>query len=380
LQRIQDKFLEITEGTTKLLVPEKSIKEKVPPKEPAFFNPVAKLNRDFSILAYSAFWEDFEKPKILLEGLSGLGARSLRVSNEISGVERVIANDVNASALDIAKNSAKLNNITNFETSENETCRFFSLFSKRGNRGSITDIDPFGSPTRYFDCAIRATMHNGLLSITATDLQVLHGLANKACKRKYYGIPIKTEYANEIAIRLILGCLDSVAGRLDTQIQPQFVENDMHYYRIYAKILTKKEQVSNIGYISHCFQCGNRVTEKNQIENCSECGNKMNFAGPLWIGSIFDEEFIKKMKQHVQKFVVEKKCEKILDKSILESRLPPTYFTLDEIASMMKTAPLKLEKMVKKIKEIGYNASVTSLNPNGFRTNCSVKEIKRFFD
>jgi len=380
LQRIQDKFLEITEGTTKLLVPEKSIKEKVPPKEPAFFNPVAKLNRDFSILAYSAFWEDFEKPKILLEGLSGLGARSLRVSNEISGVERVIANDVNASALDIAKNSAKLNNITNFETSENETCRFFSLFSKRGNRGSITDIDPFGSPTRYFDCAIRATMHNGLLSITATDLQVLHGLANKACKRKYYGIPIKTEYANEIAIRLILGCLDSVAGRLDTQIQPQFVENDMHYYRIYAKILTKKEQDSNIGYISHCFQCGNRITEKNQIENCSECGNKMKSAGPLWIGSIFDEEFIKKMKQQIQKFVVEKKCEKILDKSILESKLPPAYFTLDEIASMMKTAPLKLEKMIEKIKEIGYNSSITSLNPNGFRANCSIKEIKQFFD
>ena len=380
MQRIQDKFLEITEGTTKLLVPEKSIKEKVPPKEPAFFNPVAKLNRDFSILAYSAFWENFEKPKILLEGLSGLGARSLRVSNEISGVERVIANDVNASALDIAKNSAKLNNIINFETSENETCRFFSLFSKRGNRGSIIDIDPFGSPTRYFDCAIRATMHNGLLSITATDLQVLHGLANKACQRKYYGVPIKTEYANEIAIRLILGCLDSVAGRLDTQIQPQFVENDMHYYRIYAKILTKKEQDSNIGYISHCFQCGNRVTEKNQIENCTECENKMKSAGPLWIGSIFDEEFIKKMKQQIQKFMVEKKCEKILDKSILESKLPPAYFTLDKIASMMKTAPLKLEKMIEKIKEIGYNASVTSLNPNGFRANCSVKEIKQFFD
>jgi len=106
----------------------------------------------------------------------------------------------------------------------------------------------------------------------------------------------------------------------------------------------------------------------------------MKSAGPLWIGSMFDEEFIKKMKQHVQRFVVEKKCEKILDKSILESKLPPAYFTLDEIASMMKTAPLKLEKMLKKIKEIGYNASVTSLNPNGFRTNCSIKEIKQFFD
>ena len=47
---------------------------------------------------------------------------------------------------------------------------------------------------------------------TATDLQVLHGLFVNACKRKYYGIPIKTEYANEIAIRLILGCISIVAA------------------------------------------------------------------------------------------------------------------------------------------------------------------------
>ena len=42
--------------------------------------------------------------------------------------------------------------------------------------------------------------------------------------------------------------------------------------------------------------------------------------------------------------------------------------------------PIKLEKMIEKIKEIGYNASVTSLNPNGFRSSCSIKEIKQFFD
>jgi len=29
----------IVEGKTKLIVPKKSISEKVPPKEPAFFNP-----------------------------------------------------------------------------------------------------------------------------------------------------------------------------------------------------------------------------------------------------------------------------------------------------------------------------------------------------
>ena len=218
LQRIEEKLVEITEGSTKILVPEKSLKDKAPPKVPAFFNPVAELNRDFSILAYSAFWENFDKPLIFLDGLTGLGARSLRVAKEIPNVEKVIANDINSEALKIAQNSANLNKISNFEVSENEICHFFSTYSKKEKRGSIVDVDPFGSPVKYFDCAIRATMHNGLLSVTATDLQVLHGLAKNACKRKYHGTPIKTEYSNEIAIRLILGCLDIVARRLDVQI------------------------------------------------------------------------------------------------------------------------------------------------------------------
>ncbi len=78
MQRTEEKLIEITEGNTKILVPEKSLKDKVPPKHPAFFNPVAALNRDFSILVYSTFWENFDKPMLFLDGLAGLGARSLR--------------------------------------------------------------------------------------------------------------------------------------------------------------------------------------------------------------------------------------------------------------------------------------------------------------
>ena len=83
MQRFDTEIITFTEGTTKILVPKEAIDEKVPPKEPAFFNPRAKLNRDFSIIAYSSFAKNFEGPKIFLEGLSGLGARGLRVANEI---------------------------------------------------------------------------------------------------------------------------------------------------------------------------------------------------------------------------------------------------------------------------------------------------------
>ena len=380
MQRTEEKLIEIIEGTTKILVPEKSLKEKTPPKEPAFFNPVAEMNRDFSILAYSAFWENFDKPLIFLDGLTGLGARALRVAKEIPNTEKVICNDINSEALKIAQNSANLNKISNFEVSNNEICHFFNTYSKKGKRGSIVDIDPFGSPVKYFDCAIRATMHNGLLSVTATDLQVLHGLAKNACKRKYHGTPVKTEYSNEIAIRLILGCLDIVARRLDVQIIPQFVENDMHYYRIYVKILNRIDQEEHQGYIIHCRSCGNRNCSTDQKKVCEICNSQLDIAGPLWIGQLFNKKFIVDMIHQIPKFVVKKKCISILEKCVLEAEMPPTYYTLDEIASKMQRAPIKIKNAIKILQDGGFLSSPTSLNPTGFRTDCSIDKIVKLFE
>ena len=370
---------EILEGRTKIRVPNGSISEKVPPKEPAFFNPKASLNRDFSIIAYTSFWKNFQYPKIFLDGLSGIGARSLRVLNEIDDVDKVIANDVNPKALDLAKESSEINALKNFEISENETCRFFSLHSRKNNRGSIVDIDPFGSPSRYIDCGVRATMHGGLLSVTATDLQVLHGLFNNAAKRRYYGVPIKTKFSNEIAIRLIIGCICLISSRLDITIQPKFVDNDMHYYRVYLKILNKPEQEDRMGFIIYCRQCGMRKTVKNIVNECELCKGKIEAAGPLWIDKIFDKDFVTIMKNEVGNLTVNKKCDVVLEKCYEESDLQPTYYTLDEIASRMKSAPLKLDTAIQKLQDSGFNASRTSLNPTGFRTNCQIDDILKIF-
>jgi len=372
-------IIEITEGKTKFLIPFGSINDKTPPKDPAFFNPKAKLNRDFSIIAYSAFLKNFQGPKIFLEGLCGVGARGLRVANELSNIEEVIVNDLNPKALELSKKSAILNNLKNFQVSENEVCRFLSTFSKKGNRGTIVDIDPFGSPAKYIDCGIRATMHGGLLSLTATDLQVLHGLFRKPCKRRYGGFPIKTEYANEIAIRLILGCIWNVAARLDVEITPLFVETDMHYYRTYVKILKKPDQKENMGYIIHCKSCLNRKIVREQENACDVCNAKVDVAGPLWIGRMFEKKFIELMFEDIENQTVDKNCEKIVSKCIRESEKPGTYFTLDEIASKMKVSPLRLDKAISKLESNGFVASPTSLNPTGFRTDARIDEILKVF-
>lgn len=366
---------EIVEGNTKLLVPKDALVDSSPPREPAFFNPRARISRDFSIIAYSTFLKNFKGPKIFLDSLAGTGARSIRVANELNIIENVFVNDVNPKALEIAQKIAKLNNVTKCSFSENEACRFLSSHSRREGRGAIVDIDPFGSPSRYLDCGIRATFHGGLLSVTATDLPVLHGLFPKACKRKYYGTPVKTEYGNEIALRLVLGCMNLVAGRLDVMIAPLFVQNNMHYYKVYVKILVKTDTSNNMGYIIHCKKCGNRQVTNDVDYTCKICNSKAELAGPLWIGNLYNKDFVEGMLVEEKNFQVDKSCKKTLEKCLKEIDMPPSYYTLDEIAHRKRSAPISLAKIIDKIQQAGYKASITSLNPSAFKTNARIDEI-----
>ena len=371
---VLDDLVQIIEGTTKLLVPRKSMNSDVPPREPAFFNPRARFNRDLSMVAYGAFVDNFEGPKILLDGMSGIGARSIRAANEISNIETVILNDVNSNALGIAMKSAKINAVK-CKISENETCRFLNEFAKRDHRGSIIDLDPFGSPARYLDCALRATIHGGMLAITATDLQVLNGLFQNACMRRYGGIAIKTEYGNEVAIRLMLGCLNHIANRMDITIQPLFVESDMHYYRTYTRILNKPNQDNLEGIIIHCENCGHRVIS-DQKESCKLCNGTTKHAGPLWIGKLFDRQFVQRMINYIPKLNLDDKYQRILDVCVDEADMPVSYYTLDDIAKKMRCSPPKLQTAITQIKEEGFIASKTSLNPTGFHTNANIQDVK----
>jgi tRNA (guanine26-N2/guanine27-N2)-dimethyltransferase len=374
LQIPDETIQEITEGQTKIAVPKKSLTDKVPPKEPAFFNPKARLTRDYSMIAYGAFLKKFEGPKIFLEGLSGVGIRGLRAANELS-LDKVVINDLNPTALELAKYSAQLNNLKNIEYSEMEVCRFLSSHSTKGERGSIVDIDPFGSPAEFFDCGLRATMHGGILSTTATDLQVLNGLYQSACKRKYGGVTVRVEYGNELAIRLILGCLRIVAGRIGVEIVPLFAESNMHHYRTYVRVLIRQDQKENIGYILHCKNCGNRKITSEQSNECQLCNSKIDVAGPLWIDKIFDKQFVEDMILEIPELAIDKVCEKTLQKCLLESEMPGTYYTLDEIASKMKSSPPKLENAIKNLQKKGCLASPTSFCSTGFRTNANINQI-----
>lgn len=369
-------IIEIVEGNTKILIPAETLIKSAPSKLKIFFNPKAVISRDFSIIAYSAFSKKFKGPKIFLDALSGVGAKSLRVANEIKTIQ-VIANDVNYQAVKLGSRSAVLNNLDCYYISNEEACNFLSMYSKKYKRGMIVDIDPFGSPSQYIDCGIRAITNGGLLSVTATDLQVLHGIFKKTCKRKYYGMPIKTKYSNEIAIRLILGCIYLVASRLNVTIEPIFVENNLHYYRVYVKIINKPDNNNQIGYVLHCKKCGNREINE-QIQKCNNCANTTEIAGPLWISKLFDNEFVNCMLNEYYTHL-NKKCYAVLKKCVLESQIAGVYFTSEEIASMLHMSPLKLTDIINELRKMNFMASPTSLNNCGFRTNAKIIDIIKIF-
>ena len=393
---------EITEGSTRLLVPAASLSGRVPPREPAFFNPRARLSRDVSTIAYSAFAAGLGRPATMLEALSGLGARGLRAANE-SGVALVVLNDLNGAALALAARSAAANGLGGVETSRMDACAFL-LSRQRGaagggggggsraRRADIVDIDPFGSPAPYLDCCLRAVSRGGMLSMTATDLQVLNGVFPAACVRRYGGAPLRRSgFGDEVSLRLMLGCLCSVAGRLDLSIRPLLSHSDQHYYRAYARVGGRADQTGMIGLLHLCRACGWRAAQPapgpperrgaaaaaaaaaaaqpRPLPACPECAApRPDAAGPLWTGPLFDAPFARLMASRAASLPVARSCAPLLERAAAEAAMPAAYHTLDEAASRAGTHPPSLGGMIRSLRAAGYAASPTSLSPTGFRT------------
>jgi tRNA G26 N,N-dimethylase Trm1 len=55
----------------------------------------------------------------------------------------------------------------------------------------------------------------------------------------------------------------------------------------------------------------------------------------------------------------------------------PYYFTVDEVAKMLKRNPHSVLQTVEVLRAVGFQASVTPLNSAGFKTNAGLGEILR---
>ena len=377
----------VKEGKVRVVVPKleafkKQPSDYAPSKAPVFYNPVMELNRDIAVLASQAYQRMVNREISICEPLTSSGIRGVRFAAEIHGVKKVAISDINERAFKLAKHNVRINGLEERITVKHKDANcLLSCHGAPRKRFDIVDVDPFGSPVPYLDSAIRALRNKGLLAATATDLAPLCGVHAKACVRKYGGKPLRTEYCHELAVRLLAGCIATLAAKHDIGIRVVFSHSTDHYIRVYAEIAygAKKadESIKNLGYVLHCFNCFHREAMQSpfnqRVEKCPKCGSKMDYAGPLWLGKIFDKQFCEVMAQenmHVA-FRNSVKIAKLMALAREESEAPATYYVIDKISNKLSLPVPSVAAMLRILHDEGFQAFPTHFNSRGIRTDAS---------
>jgi tRNA (guanine26-N2/guanine27-N2)-dimethyltransferase len=384
----------VEEGNVKILAPKlkafvKSPSEYAPSRAPVFYNPVMELNRDIAVLALQAYERMLNREISVCEPLTGCGVRGIRFAAEVEGVKNVLMGDISEKAFALARYNVQMNQLDERVKVEHENANLLlSRYGAPQKRFDFIDVDPFGSPVPHLDSAIRALRDGGLLALTATDMAPLCGVHPRACLRRYGGKPLRTEYCHELAVRILAGCLATTAAKYDTGISVVLCHSTNHYIRLYATIKygarKADESIKNMGYIVHCFKCLHREIVKEPFfvqhsAKCSECGSTTDFAGPLWLGKIFDRKYCKLVEEQSKRRMFRHKAEirKIMALIQDEADAPPTYYVLDRLSQMMVLPVPSVKAFISVLRERGFQFSLTHFNSRGVRTSASASDMRQ---
>lgn len=381
----------IKEGKVQVLVPKLEAyrvapSDYAPSKAPVFYNPVMEFNRDLTVLAFQAYQRMVNKEITICEPLTSQGIRGVRFAAEIEGVKKVLISDINERAFRLAQHNVQINGLEKLVAVKHKDANcILSCHASPRKRFDIVDVDPFGTPAPYLSSAIRAIRNKGLLASTATDLAPLCGVHVKACIRKYGGRSLRTEYCHELAIRLLAGCITTLAAKHDIGIRALFSHSREHYIRVYAQIAygAKKadESVKSLGYILHCFNCYHRRTAHQPFDSlrCPVCGSKMDYAGPLWLGSIFDPDFVELMIKENKSvaFRNSTKIAKLLAIAKNETTAPITYYVLDRLSEKLGCPSPSIQAFLNVLQNSGFQAVQTHFSTRGIRTDAPTQIMSK---
>ena len=368
------KLVEHLEGETKLLVPAASLTQEPPPTSPVFFNPAASLNRDLSVAITSA-----AGGKTFCDSMAGVGARGLRVANEVAEVERVTLVDFNAQALKAARKAAGLNRVLGkCEFSCSETSSY--LFSRYGRerRFDFVDVDPFGTPVRQLPAAIAATSDGGILSVTATDTAVLCGVYPRVSSRRYWATPLNNHFHHETGLRVLAGAVARHAAALEVGVETVAAHATKHYLRLYLRVNVgaskADEALEDMGFVTWCPGCGHASASGDLDERCARCGKKARAAGPLWLGGLTDTK------------VIERASRAAVDRGLgtasgvassLEGidEFPPWSFSVERVCSALKVPTVSEAAVSRCLRERGYAVMRTPFEKTGIKTDAGYEEF-----
>ncbi len=379
-------------------------KDSIPSKSmTVFYNQKMEINRDISNLAIIAYNRLVnQNPLVIVDSMAASGISSIRILKECKNIKKIYINDINPIAVNLIKKNLLLNRIDNHpahvEVSGKEANLLFSEIAQKAyissdinsQKPNIISIDPFGTPNLYIDGAFKAIQKvDGLLCITATDTAVLFGVRPKSCIRKYMSKPLHTDFCKEIGARILIYFISRIANINKMGIIPLLTFYSSHFIRVFCLTFKNRKKISqyfkNYGYLIHCNNCGYHSTFRDNIlklpNHCPICkrDNHIEYAGPLWINEICDLRFVKEtilLNQELQ-YRNKKKMSKILNFIQEEINMPPFYYNIHKLSKNLKLTNVpKLDDLLLKIKEKGYQASRTHFDFLSIKTNLDIISIK----
>jgi tRNA (guanine26-N2/guanine27-N2)-dimethyltransferase len=306
---------------------------------------------------------------------------------ETPNVAHVVAADNEHDAVELAQQTIRLNGLEDrVIVVGNDAHTLLSDHAK--DRFDIIDLDPFGSPAPFFECALRATAAGGVIAATATDMGPLSGARPTACLRKYGVSAVRTEFQKEIAVRALASCLLANAARLELGIDIAFSHTTDHYARLYAVVnkgrKAANQSLSNLGYITYCPSCLSR-NEARSISlvqyACVSCSAPTRIGGPLWLGPLWDRRTVESMIRRTPGLTSSRLSEVQRILGIVQEEIdsPRFYYTTGTIASVYGIKPPSVASLIESLRSDGYKATRTHFNPTGFRTNASLPTVVASF-
>lgn len=360
----------IEEGITKLKISK-------PLDKKSFYNPSMHFDRDLMI----AFISSLPKKLVVCDALAACGARGIRIAKETKKAKEVWLNDLSKDALRFAKENIKMNGLEGKVMISNEDAIVF--LSKNKRKFDYIDIDPFGSSVYYIDAAARGIKREGFIGFAATDKSTLCGIQEEACLRRYGIVCFRTDMEHEVGIRNLIASVALMFSKYMFSFTPLISYHRAHYYRVYGYLKKGRRRASenlkeNIGILNYCRRCLNRKFSSKFLAKCDFCGDDFSHIFLTWKGKICDRKTLEDVEKELGRLWWLKNANEIrrlIEVLKQETKIPQPFYNIHAIASTHKLRIPKLNKLVERLKEKGFESSRTHFLPYGIKTEAGMKEL-----
>jgi len=362
---------EVREGGTVILVPVQDMADSFPPgTAPVFFNRRMEMNRDATVLLCSVL-----QPSDYLDAMGASGIRGLRVAGEC-GIP-VTINDRSPEAVALIRRNAAFTGHT-VEILNRDAS---ALLSERSF--DAVDLDPFGTPAPFIDAGVRGSRR--YLFVTATDTAPLCGAHRRAGMRRYFALPANTDYHSEVGLRILLGFVVRETVKYDRGIEPLFCFAREHFVRLHLRITrgaaAADRTLRRIGFVLQCSRCQFRRESAGLVPQdgcCPGCGGTLIPVGPLYLGSIRNDDILQDMQRRIgeREMGTAKDLHAILP--LCREELPTSsFYDYHRIAKAERVSPPDIGTVLERIRSEGYPATRTHFSGYGIKTEAPVTVINR---